>query len=394
MRVVQIHNNYRFKGGENVVYESTAGLLKRRGVAVDLLTRNSHDVERSLYRKVRAFISGIYSLSAAREMARIISDETPDVVHIHNVYPLISPSILLTCREAGVPVVMTCHNYRLICPIGVHFHKGKVCEECSGGREYFCALRNCRDNIYESVAYAIRNISARRFRLFADSISIYISISEFLKQRMIASGFEKTVIAVIPNRVPIPEKNVDPQTGDYVAYAGRISEEKGISILLDVFRRLPHIPVRLAGEGPLMPNILRNAPRNAAFIGSLNHDEMPAFYRKARMLVVPSVWFETFGLVAAEAMGYGLPVIASRIGGLPEIVDDGVTGLLFEPGNVEDLTSKIKMLWETPDLCRQMGQAGREKVMREYNDDVYYKRLVAVYERAIEINRQNLDHGK
>jgi glycosyltransferase involved in cell wall biosynthesis len=382
MKVVQIHNNYRFSSGENVVFEGTVDLLKRRGVAVVLLTRDSRNFKPSIYKKIRAFASSIYSLSAAREMSCIISEETPDLVHIHNVFPLISPSILRTCREARVPVVMTCHNYRLVCPIGVHFFKGKVCEECSGDREYFCALRNCRENIYESIAYAIRNISARRLRLFTDNITIYISISEFLKRRMISSGLDKAVITVIPNRVKIPENNDSP-AGDYIAYAGRIGEEKGISTLLDALRRLPHIPLRLAGDGPLMPDILKNAPRNATFIGRLNNEEMSAFYRDARMLVVPSLCFETFGLVAAEAMGYGLPVIASRIGALPEIVDDGVTGLLFEPGNVEDLANRIEKLWMTPDLCRQMGQIGREKVIREYNDDVYYNRLMAVYEDAI-----------
>ena len=319
-------------------------------------------------------------------MARIISEGRPDVVHVHNLYPLISPSILLTCREAGVPVVMTCHNHRLICPIGVHFHRGKVCEKCSGGHEYFCALKNCRGNIFESTAYAIRNTLVRKLRLFTDIISIYISMSEFLKCRMAASGFEKRRITVIPNVVSIPEKNVDPKAGDYVAYVGRISEEKGISILLDALRRLPHIPVCIAGTGPLMPIILRNAPSNATFVGSLDQHGISEFYRKACMLVVPSLCFETFGLVAAEAMSHGIPVIASRIGGLPEVVDDGATGFLFEPGNAEDLATKIKVLWKDPDLCRQMGQAGREKVLREYSEDQYYDRLLLLYKKAIEIN--------
>ena len=147
--------------------------------------------------------------------------------------------------------------------------------------------------------------------------------------------------------------------------------------------------MRLAGDYSRMPDTLKEAPPNVTFAGWLNRAQLVGFYRNARFSVAPSVCFETFGLVGAEAMSYGLPVIASKIGGLPEIVEDGVTGLLFEPGNAEELADKMKLLWDNPDLCRQMGQAGREKAMREYNEDVYYERLMAAYQRAIEVNKES-----
>ena len=137
-----------------------------------------------------------------------------------------------------------------------------------------------------------------------------------------------------------------------------------------------------------MPELVKRAQANVMFMGHMNRDRLVRFYRNARFLVVPSIWFETFGLVVVEAMSQGLPVIASRIGALPEIVEDGVTGFLFDPGKIKELMSKMKLLWENEDLCREMGKAARRKAMQDYSEDVYYKRLMAVYKKAIEINNE------
>jgi glycosyltransferase involved in cell wall biosynthesis len=152
--------------------------------------------------------------------------------------------------------------------------------------------------------------------------------------------------------------------------------------LLAAAARLPDVPIRLAGNGPILQDLSAAAPANATFVNRLDPAEMGAFYRAARFLVVPSMWFEGCPLVVSEAMSRGLPVIASRIGGLPELVDDGTTGLLFEPGNVAELAARIRLLWDDPDLCQRMGEAARQKAMREYSEEVYYQRLVAVYDKA------------
>ena len=171
--------------------------------------------------------------------------------------------------------------------------------------------------------------------------------------------------------------------GDYVGYIGRISPEKGVRELLQAAAINPSVPVHIAGDYSAMPELLGEAPNNVRFLGPLERSELPAFYRHARFIVTPSVWFEPFGLVAAEAMAQGIPVISSRIGGLTEVVADEVTGLHFEAGNAEELANKIKFLWANPDLCRQMGQAGRKKALQEYSGDVYYRRLLNAYQTAI-----------
>jgi glycosyltransferase involved in cell wall biosynthesis len=368
----------------DVLFDSTVKILERKGVEVLCLTRDSRIRGIGFSGKFRAFTSGFYSSSAYRELRELIRNNSPDLVHVHEIFPFISPWIFNLCRHLGVPVIMRCANCRLICPTAHMTYKGCPCELCVGGREYWCVLKNCRDSLFESVAYAARNLMARKAQLYKKNVTLFEPPSEFIKHWLINDGILEDRIIVIPNMVSVPESTVDMCLGKYVAYAGRFSPEKGIEILLAAAQKTG-LPLRLAGDYSTMPEIIKRAPPDAEFTGHLNQTELFEFYRNARFLIVPSTAFESFGIVAVEAMSHGLPVIASKLGGLLEIVDDGVTGFLFEPGNSEDLAVKMKLLWDAPDLCWQMGQAGREKVVREYNEDTYYNRIMACYEKAIDI---------
>lgn len=387
MKVLQVHNRYRFRGGEDAVFEGTIRLLNDHGVNAISFEKSSQGMEQGLARKVQALFSGIYSPQAAREMTALLQVERPDVVHVHNLFPLLSPSVLPACRKQGVPVVMTCHNFRLICPIGVHFRRGKVCEECRGGHELRCVFNNCRDNSFESTAYGVRSMLTRMSGLFKNNVTRFIAISEFLKRRLVEAGFPAERIDVVFNTVPIPESCADAGQGAYAAFTGRLSEEKGIETLLEAAALLPDVPVKIGGTGPIESALMALAPDNVEFVGMLDKPGLAAFYRNARALIVPSVWFETFGLVAAEAMANGVPVIASRIGALPELLRDGETGFLFEAGDPRDLAAKIRLLWDDADRARRMGAAGRERALKEFNEDTHFRRLAAVYERAIEMSK-------
>ena len=388
MNVLQIHNMYRFRCGEETVFDTTVNLLEHKGIHVSVVTRDSRDLGGSVFGKLRAFATGIYSPSAYKFIAGIIKREKPDVVHVHNLYPLFSPSVLVACRKFDIPVVMTCHNYRLTCPTSIHLQNGEVCELCVGGHEYWCVLKNCRGNIFESIAFALRNAVARKFRLFHENVTLFIALTEFANNCLVNAGFPEEQIVVVPNMISNPNSAIDPSSGRYAAFAGLMTPQKGVFTLLAAAARLPEISVRIAGDGPILNELFGKAPDNVEFAGFLDTQKMAAFYRNARFLVLPSKWFEVCPMVIIEAMSNGLPVIASRIGGIPEIVEDGVTGVLFEPGNSEDLAEKMKLLWENPELCRQMGTAGRKKAIREYGEDVYYRRLMDVYQRAIEMNHE------
>ena len=243
-------------------------------------------------------------------------------------------------------------------------------------------LKNCRNNILESAAYALRSSVARRFRLFHDNVNVLIVMTAFAKRKLLQAGFREDQIAVVPNPASVRDAATNPSAGQYVAFAGRMSPEKGVDILLSAAERMPNVPFKVAGDGPLLSEMMARAPANVEFLGRLGPDELREFYGKSQLVVVPSVWFEQFPIVVLEA-GARIARDCVQDRGLPEIVEEGITGSLFEPGNPEDLVQQVRGLWEDPELCNRMGRAGRQKVIREYTEDAYYHNLMAVYQTAI-----------
>jgi len=370
------------------MYECTVEVLCRVGHEVHRMERHSAAIL-GKPAKFRAAIEGIYSFGSKRQVARALSTFRPDIVHAHNLYPSFSPSVFAACKRFGVPVVMSCHNLRLICPIGVCYAHGTVCERCAKWSECLCVLRNCRGDWAESLAYAVRAATARILHLVRDTVDLLLVPSRFLKQKLVDAGWCPERIVVLPNTVLAQNRRPSSGSGSYAAFVGRLSPEKGVDLLLRAAASLPSVPIRLAGVGPLARARGEDLPPNIKFVGWLDGERLADFYANARFVVVPSECFETFGLAAAEAMSYGVPVIASRIGALPEVVDDNVCGFLCEPGNVKDLAHKIDMLWRNPSLCSQMGQAGRQKVIGQYSGEAYLNSLIAAYEKAICIVSSN-----
>ena len=389
MKILVVHNEYGKFSGEEAVVAAHRTLLRKYGHDVVYFGKTSAGLQDSLSGRIAALFSGIYNPWSRREIGALLRKQEPDIVHIHNVFPWISPSILPVCRRAGLPVVMTVHNYRLVCPNGLHMPKGRyyVCEKCCGGKEYWCVLKNCEHNLAKSLGYALRTYTARRLGFFKENVTLFACLTEFQRKRLIAEGYPADRLRMIPNTYPT-EVGIGmdpPDGGGYVAYVGRISPEKGIELLLSTARKLPNIPLQLAGSYDAMPDFLDEVPANVSFLGNLDRKRLADFYRRSRFLVLPSRCFEGFPMTVVEAMVQGKAVIASRIGGIPEIVDDGETGLLFKPGDGQELAEKIRYLWDRPDLCRRMGRAGREKALREYSPEKYYDRLMCVYEEAMEL---------
>jgi glycosyltransferase involved in cell wall biosynthesis len=388
MKVFQIYNEQRSRfGGEPAVIEATMRVLVQNGHEARLVMKSSRTLENSIWKRMNAFWGGVYNIRAHHEMSRLIENDRPDVVHVHSVYPMFSPSVLVACRKKNVPVVMTVHSHNLTCPTWYHLYKGAVCEDCVGGHEYRCVTKNCRENHLESAAYALRSAVARRFRLFHDNVNLLIVLTPFAKAKLMAAGFREDQIAVVPNPASVKHAAMDAAAGEYVAFAGRISPEKGLDSLLAAAAQLPGVPFKVAGDGPALAEMKAKAPGNVEFLGQLGPAELAKFYERARMLVVPSLWFEQFPMVVLEAMGRALPVVGSRIGGLPEIIEGGRTGSLFTPGDAKELALQVRRLWEDPPLCRRMGLAGREKAVRQYTEDAYFQNLMAVYRSAIQRSR-------
>jgi glycosyltransferase involved in cell wall biosynthesis len=384
MRVCMVHNSYGSVSGEEMVVDTTTTLLRNKRHEVVPFQRSSEEIPDMRWGRIHAFFNGIYSRASNRSMRRMLAGFNPDVVHVHNLYPLISPSVLQVCREMGFPVVMTTHNYRLVCPNGLLMHQGRICEKCSQGREWWCFLQNCENDRFKSLGYAMRNYISRSREFFRKNVTEFVALTEFQKQYLIREGFPGNRIHVIPNTINQTASHESGASGNFVGYVGRISPEKDMPSLMEAARLHRDIPFKAAGAYDRLPRLPERAPDNFEFCGMLQERELAEFYENSRIIVLCSVCYEGFPSVLAEAMSYGKPVVCSRIGGLPEIVEDGVTGLLFEPGNAADLAAKIRYLWDRPDICRLMGRAGREKARREYTQEKYYQRLLAVYEKAVE----------
>jgi glycosyltransferase involved in cell wall biosynthesis len=385
VQILIVHNEYGKVSGEEIAVRSLQKLLAERGHQISTYFRSSAEIADDGLGKAKAFFTGIYNFSSRQEMRRLLGERRPDIVHIHNLFPLISPSVLGECRRAGIPVVMTVHNYRLVCPNGLHMVKGAVCERCTRGREWNCVLNRCEGSLLKSTGYAIRNAVARKLKLFHRNVTLYAALTDFQKSKLVAAGFPADRISVLPNMVDQISTDASSEIGDWIGYVGRVSKEKGIETLLAAASMLPDVKFRIAGAYDRMSHLLDGTPPNVQFLGHMKSDELHKFYRGSRMIVLCSTCYEGFPTVITEASMHAKPVICSRIGGLPEIVDDGATGLLFTPGNQQELAERIQRLWSNPDLCREMGIAGRAKAIREYSSDRYYERVLSVYQRAIEL---------
>ena len=384
MKVFQIFNETRITyGGEPTMVSTTMRVLAANGHNPILVKRSSNELTRSFIKRAVAFWSGIYNPAAYLEMRARIRRERPDVIHVHSVYPMFSPSVLVAATYERIPTVMTVHNFSLTCPTSFHTRRRGPCNECLGGREHRCVVNNCRGNLPESIAYSLRCAVARRYRLFHNNVSLFLALTPFAANRLIDAGISPEQIRVIPNPGPsLPDEVLLPD-GSYVGFAGRLSSEKGVEIFLEAAEKLPHVDFKLAGDGPLLHRLRAQATTNVEFVGRLDHSSLRDFYHKCRMIVIPSVCYEQFSLTAVEAMAAGRPVIASRIGGLPYVVDEGVTGQLFGAGNPDDLAAQILHLWNHPDLCKSMGKAGKQKVRDVYSMDQYYANLMDAYRDAI-----------
>lgn len=375
MKLLLVHNDYGKYSGEEAVVDKMAVMLTGRGYDVVQLRMSTADSRESLSGKIRGFISGIYCPSGVRAMREAIKREKPDVVNVHNLYPFISPAALRQCKKAGVPVVMTIHNFRLMCPTGLFMRNNRPCGLClQKGNEWGCVRYNCEHSILKSIGYAARNAVARIRGHYMDCVDVFACITDFQRCKLVEAGFTADKIVVIPNSVDAPD-NVDFSLGEYVAYSGRISKEKGVDMIIDIARRHPKIPFRLAGA-VRDKDLVNNLPANVELTGYLSGESLKDFYRKARFFVMSSRWYEGFPMTILEAAAFGKPMIGPDHGGFTEIIGKGseAIGRLFRPGDVDDLSARIRELWDNPTLTQKLGEAAHRKLLTHYSSEVIARR--------------------
>ncbi len=387
MKILLIHNKYGKFSGEEAVVESQIKLLRANGHQVCTYFRSSEELENMTNAKLKAFFSALYNPKSIKAIKVLLVKEKPDVVHIHNLFPLISPAILPVIKKMGVPIVMTVHNYRLLCPNGLFFTNGNICEKCTGfGKELNCITSNCEGSLFKSTGYALRNFWSRKKEYYLKNIDLFLCLTEFQKKKLVANGFAIENCEVLPNFYNKEIKELDYNIGDrnYVAFAGRISPEKGIPLLLEAAKKLSHIPFQLAGEMREGYQKEIKTPKNVIFRGMLDPQSMSDFYKKARLYIHASVCYEGFPMVFPEAMAHKLPIIAPNMAGYPEIAEENFNGLLFKAGNADSLAETIDTLWNNMELSQKLGFNGFEKVNNQYSSKTYYKQLVSIYTQLIQ----------
>lgn len=394
MKILIIHNHYSNFSGEEAVVEAQIKLLKERGDQVITYFRKSEGINRMAFGKLRSFFMALYNPHAIKEIKEVLRVEQPDLVHVHNLFPLISPAILPVIKREGIPIVMTVHNYRLVCPNGLFFSQGKICEACVGkNKEWNCITRNCESSYFKSIGYALRNWWVRKQEYYLKYVDTFVCLTEFQKNKLAANGFSIEKIEVIPNMysgiLNKTQKTTFITTGKYVAFVGRISPEKGISLLYEAAKLLPNVLFKLAG-GIRENYQLPVKPINVELLGMLNKNELNSFYNNASAYVLSSICYEGFPMVFPEAMNHSLPIIASNMAGFPEVVTHEKNGLLFEVGNAKDLASKIQFLWDNPIVAKQYGLAGYQKLKANYTSKQYSEKLIAAYNQLIIKNEQTV----
>jgi glycosyltransferase involved in cell wall biosynthesis len=389
MKILMVHNKYQQKGGEDIVFESERRLLERARHHVISYVRNNSELEKvSPFARIGVVSRMVWSSESRRAFAAILDAEIPDIVHIHNTFMVISPSIYSACAQRQIPIVQTLHNFRLLCPASNFYRDGHICEECVD----YSLLRSVRHGCYRSsrpstAAVALMLAFHRKLDTWNDSVSRFITLTEFAKRKFVAAGFPAEKLVVKPNFVdPDPFERQHP--ADYVAYIGRLTSDKGLDVLLKAWTQLPtKYPLRIVGDGPereaFDDRVRELQGSGITFCGQLSREDAITTIKLARFIIVPSLWYEGFPMTIAESFACGTPVLCSRLGGMREIVTDHLTGLHFEPGDAVDLAEKVQWAWEHPRDLANMGGEARREYERSYTSKKNYTLLMNIYEQAL-----------
>jgi glycosyltransferase involved in cell wall biosynthesis len=379
MKILVAHNAYQHKGGEDAVVEAEVALLRSQGNEVELYHQHN-DAIKEMPRAMAA-VSTIWSHRSAGEVDRLCEKFQPDVIHVHNTFPLISPSLYWAAARKNVPVVQTLHNFRLLCPQAIFLRDGKICEDCVGKLPWRSVTRKCyRDSTLQSAVATGMLAVHRAIGTYSSRITRYIALNAFARDKYIVGGLPADLIRIKPNFVPSgPAPQWEARRGGL--YVGRLSSEKGLDVLAEAGRRLPDAALEVIGSGPL--EALARESFGDRYLGYRTLDDIMARMRTAQFLVVPSICYENSPRTIVEAYSCGLPVIASRLGALVDIVKDGVTGLLFNPGDAADLAAKIAWAEWHPDQMHRMGRAARAEYEAKYTPQRNYKLLMDIYDDAI-----------
>jgi len=403
MKILAVNKFYYIKGGAESYFFSLNNLCIEKGHEIIPFSMSD---EKNLYSKYeKYFINNInytnmnlktkiintakivYSFEAEKKIKTIIRDTNPDLAHLHIFQHQMSPSIIHCLKKAGIPIINTVHDLKAICPNYKMLNKKGICEECKGHKYYKCVLNSCTKG---SKLYSAVNVFEAYLHKYLKSYSYidkYICPSEFYRKKFIEFGIPKEKVEYIPNFVDVNKFQPCYENKDYFVYVGRLSEEKGINTLIKSMKNVQASKLCIIGTGPMEEQLKKQVKdmnlKNVEFLGFKRGKELENSIKNSKFTIIPSEWYENCPMSVIEAMAYGKPVIGSDLGGIPELIEDGITGLIFKATDEEMLADKINYLIHNSEKCKEMGKAGRKRAEKVYDKGIHYEKVNEIYKTLL-----------
>lgn len=395
MKVLMIHNSHRSgsSSGDDVVFSKESKLLEKYGHKVLKINPSNDEFDKAnVLKKISIILQIPWSFNYYIKIKKLLVNEKPDIIHLHNFFPFISPSVFYAAKSAGIPIIQTLHDFRYLCPTAFLMRRGKICDECKDGSFFKSIEYGCfKDSRLQSIPIALMLKLHQYLKTFKKRLDAYICLTESQRKIFLNAGFDKEKLFIKPNFVDDTFDRAKYNFGDYVVFIGRLGEEKGVRTLIGAWKDLPDIPLKIVGDGPdteeFKSLISEIGIKNIEFTGYKPYLECRKILNSARFLVMPSIWYETFGLTLVEAFSHCKPVIASNLGAMADIVKDKETGLLFTPMNVQELAGAVLWLWNNPEECKRMGLNARKEYEENYTLGKNYEMLMGIYHEVIERKR-------
>jgi len=394
MKILVIHNSYLERGGEDEVVKSEIKLLKSYGHEIVEYRRSNKEMESfSFLRKIYVLLKEIiWSQDSYEAVKELIIKEKPDIAHIHNIFLLISPSVYYALSEGNVPIVQTLHNYRLICPKGILYRNGMICEKCLQGNILHSVINKCwRDSFFLTSALARILCKFCKKRDFLDKISAYVALGDFSKKKFVEAGFPSEKVFIKPNFVDIDTLNMRDGFEDYAVFVGRLVDYKGVLTLVDAFKTLGNYHLKIIGDGPLLGELKTKIEKieTIDLLGRMTNDKARDYMRRAAFTILPSECYESTPRVIIESFSCGVPVLVSNRAFKGESVEEHNVGLEFIAGDSNSLADKVRYLMENRQSLAEMGKNAFIIYQEKYTAQKNYESLIEIYNKAIELHEKH-----
>ena len=388
MNILVLHNKYQQDGGEDAVVAAEVSMLgsANHNVRLELLDNASIS---SLKEKVFTFVNTPYNRHSAKWLENLVRLHVPDIIHVHNFFPLMTPAVHETAFTLGIPLVQTLHNYRLLCANAQFLRGGQICEKCISGSSAWGIVHRCYRNSLPGSIAVVRMQQRANIKKTWSKVSRFIALTKFARQKFIEGGIPASKIVVKPNFYMGNEfEDVGPRNG--ALFVGRLSAEKGIDMLVEAWAAFPDHILTVVGDGPLRTTLEASAPSNVNFLGFQPPNVVQKKMRQSSLMIVPSIWYEGFPMIVVEAYANGLPVVASRIGSLNEIVEDGVTGGLFDVSDMGDMARVTKRILSSANTINNFSVNARDRYKEKFNKDANLKEIMEIYKCSLDEKRWNV----